>query len=207
MNGSLRIANVTVRKTKPGRLVILVCAWLSTASPARELYALDPSRTHPTFDVTSLGFMHTHGTFGDAGGAFILDRTSHRGTIEVVIDTRSLATGSARRDAFLKGKEFFDVDAWPNATVLAENFNLDGDFPRQVKGTLIMVGVSQPISLTITSLNCEGETRKLSTCRGHVDTTIQRSRWGMTRYAHIVSNDVTISVDVEATLTGEASAD
>ncbi|MBV8464711.1 MAG: YceI family protein [Burkholderiales bacterium] len=206
MTASLYIDNGGRRKLGLVLAACLLPLCLASRCLADEVYALTPDHTRPTFDVVSLGFVHTHGVFNAASGFLLLDHDHHRGTIEVIIQTASLATGSSSRDAFLKGERFFNVGIWPTVTVQAENFELNGEFPRNVDGTLIMMGVRQPITLSIASMTCTPAAGdRPPTCRSHVDTTIQRSRWGLDHFTHLVSDNVKIAVDVEATPTSVAS--
>jgi polyisoprenoid-binding protein YceI len=170
------------------------------ACAAIEIFDLSAQHTHPTFDVIRLGFLHTPGIFNDASGELLLDRSAKTGSIEVIIRTGSLSTGIEARDDYLKGSEFFNVSSFPIATVTAKDFNLNGQFPMHVDGSLTMLGVTKPISLTIVAMQCDPPpSGQKAICKGRVNTTIQRSEWGMSRYLLFVANAVTIDVEVTAT--------
>jgi len=177
----------------------LVLGSLALVHAAPLVYELNPAHTRPTFDVIRLGFLHTPGVFADATGELTLDPDTKVGSIEVVIKTASLTTGSASRDAYLKGPEFFNVAMYPTATVTAKDFSLDGHFPARVDGTMTMLGISKPIALTLVSMQCDAANAgQKAVCHGQVSTRIQRSEWGMSRYQLFVANTVTIDVAVEA---------
>ena len=178
---------------------LFAAALWACARAASDTYDLNPQHTQPTFDVIRLGFLHTPGVFTDATGLLVLDREALTGRIEVTIKMASLTTGSPSRDEYLKGKDFFNVTAYPTATVTAQDFSLAAQYPLQADGTLTMLGVSKPVKLTIESMRCEpasGEQKAV--CRGRVSTHIQRSDWGMSKYLLFVANTVTITVDVKA---------
>ncbi|GAB3256960.1 YceI family protein [Chitinimonas naiadis] len=169
------------------------------ALAAPEVYILDAAQSRPSFEVDAIGFVRTRGVFNEMAGELTVDRDTRTGSIEVTIQTGSLATGSPRRDAFLKGKEFFNAQAFPSATFKADHFAFDDTQPVSAQGTLTMLGISKPITLTITDMRCQpnGMEQKMM-CEGTVSTRISRANWGMDRYALLVSDMVSISVMVSA---------
>ena len=89
---------------------------LLAASPAlaqeRE-YSIEASHSLVGF---SIGFMHTtvRGQFDDCRGTILYDaaRPEHS-SVTVVIDTKSIHTGSDHRDGHLRSEDFFDAEKYP----------------------------------------------------------------------------------------------
>lgn len=179
--------------------LLLFTSPLGQAWAAPEVYVIDPALTKPSFEVDAVGFFRTRGVFNAIAGELTLDRASRTGSIEVVIQTGSLSTGSERKDAFLKGKEFFHSEVYPSAVFKVERFEFDDSQAVDAQGTLTMLGISKPITLTITDMRCEPRgAERLMTCEGMVSTRISRANWGMDRYSLLVSDKVSINVAVLA---------
>jgi len=63
----------------------------------------------------------------DHFGDIVLDASTGRGHIEIVIDTASIDTGLAKRDEHLRAEEFFNVDQYPTMKFVATSLQFDGD--------------------------------------------------------------------------------
>lgn len=160
---------------------------------AADTYAIDGAHTYPSFEVNHLGFSTTHGRFDKTSGTIVLDIAGKKGSIEAVIDTTSLSTGYEMRDGHLKGPGFFNVATFPTATVKADQFTFDGNKLVAAKGTLTLLGVTQPITLTVKSFLCDEKK-----CGADVETNIKRSDFGMKTFLPKIGDDVKISVQIEA---------
>jgi polyisoprenoid-binding protein YceI len=75
----------------------------------------------------------------------------------------------------------------------------NGDKVVSAEGDFTLLGVSKPVKLGITGFRCKtlAETKK-KVCGGDVKTTLKRSDFGMTKYIPEVSDEVKITVPVEA---------
>ncbi|GAB3268584.1 YceI family protein [Chitinimonas naiadis] len=180
-------------------IATLIAAGLSAASfAATEKFVLDSTHTYPSFEINHLGFSITRGMFKDTEGTLDLDRAAKSGKLEATIKTTSLETGFDKRDEHLKGKDFFNVAEFPTAVVKADKFSFDGEKPVKAEGTLTLLGVTKPVSLTITPLKCDMRMGKDFVCGADVAAVIKRSEWGMKAYVPFVGDEVKIAVQVEA---------
>ena len=74
-----------------------------------------------------------------------------------------------------------------------------GDQPVSLSGKLTIKGVTKPVTLTITHFKCAlNPMRKLDTCGANATTQIKRSEFNMGKYAPSVSDDVTLTIAIEA---------
>ena len=76
-------------------------------------YAIETSHSSVAF---SIGFLHTtvHGRFNTFRGAVLFDaKRPEQSSVTIVIDAKSIDTGSDFRDEHLRSEDFFDVDAYP----------------------------------------------------------------------------------------------
>jgi len=180
-------------------VLVLVLAASGATQAAMESYTVDPVHTYPGFEINHLGFSNMRGTFDSTKGRITLDRAARTGTIEIVIDTASVDTGYAKRDEHLRAPEFFNVAAFPTMTYRASRMLFEGDRPSGAEGQLTLLGKTLPVNLTITSFQCgQNPVNKKQMCGANAVTTIKRSQFGMTTYVPGISDEVTITIGVEA---------
>jgi polyisoprenoid-binding protein YceI len=84
----------------------------------------------------------------------VLDPAAKSGSIEIVIDADSIATGHAKRDEHLRNEDFFNVAKHPTLTFRSSNLKFEADRLVGADGELTLLGVTRPVSLTITHFHC-----------------------------------------------------
>jgi polyisoprenoid-binding protein YceI len=161
---------------------LLGLAALAIAAGAQaETYAIDPTHTGTTFEVDHFGASTNRGRLGAKEGTVEFDRAAKQGKVDVTIDTASLVTGVAPFDKHLKGKDFFNVAEHPTARFVGDKFVFNGDKVSEVSGSLTLLGKTHPVTLKATKFNCyQNPMLKREVCGGDFETTLQRSKWGMT---------------------------
>jgi polyisoprenoid-binding protein YceI len=168
-------------------------AWAAT-----DTFDLDATHTYPSFEINHLGFSVMRGAFTATTGTLSYDQQAHTGSIKATIDVASIATGFAKRDEHLRSKDFFNVEKFPTMTFAADNFTLQADKPVTVAGSLTLLGVTKPVSLSVQATQCGKRMGQDYVCGAMVSTTIKRSDWGMNTYVPYIGDDVKIQVEVEA---------
>ena len=128
------------------RFVIALAAGLAAAPAlAEETYMLDADHTVPTFEIVHMGGISIQrGMFSKTTGKVTLDRAGKTGTVEALIDTSTITTGSPRRDNILRAEDYFDSAKYPTATFKATNLRFDGDNVVGADGELTLRGVTRP---------------------------------------------------------------
>jgi polyisoprenoid-binding protein YceI len=178
---------------------LAVSAAFALPAAAADSYTIDASHTYPGFEINHLGFSTMRGTFDATSGSVTLDPAAKGGSIEITIDTGSIDTGHAKRDEHLKGEEFFNVAQFPSMTYKAAKLRFNGDKLAGADGELTLLGVTKPVSLTVTSFNCGVHPmNKKQVCGANATATIKRSEFGMKTYVPAVGDEVKISIEVEA---------
>jgi len=167
------------------RLQLMIGALAATASVpafAQETYVMDPVHSQPGFEATHLGYSSQVGNFTKSTGKVTLDRAAKKGTVDVTIDATSLRTFDARLDTAVKGERFFNVEKFPTITFKSSNVKFDGDKVAAVDGELTMLGVTKPVTLTVSNFSCaDNPFNKKPMCGGNATATIKRSDWGMSQ--------------------------
>lgn len=162
-------------------------------------YTLDPTHTFVTWEALHFGTSTSRGRFDKKEGKVEIDRTAKTGAVDITIDMASITTGVSPFDTHLKGKDFFDVATHPTARFQATGLSFDGAKVSGVKGTLTMLGKTQPVELKASRFNCyENPFFKREVCGGDFETTIQRSLWGSTYGLPGIPDNVRLLVQVEA---------
>jgi polyisoprenoid-binding protein YceI len=84
-------------------------------------------------------------------------------------------------------------------TFSSNKLKFDGDNLVAVDGTLTLKGISKPVTLTVSSLQCMPHPMlKKDACGANASTLIKRSDFNMGKYAPHVGDDVTVTIPVEA---------
>jgi polyisoprenoid-binding protein YceI len=169
------------------------------AAAAPVSYTLDPDHTIPRFEVMHNHFSNHIGAFMKSAGKAMLDVEAKTGSVEVTIQTASFMTGHEFMEKFSKSKEFFDVEQFPTMTFKSTRMTFAGDKPATVEGNFTLLGITRPITLTVTNFNCAPHPRnKKEQCGGNLTGQIKRSDYGMKAFIPVVGDDVKLMIQVES---------
>ncbi len=143
-------------------------------------YAIDPTHTFATFEISHFGTTTNRGRFDKKGGTVEFDRAAKTGKVELTIDTTSINTGTAQFDKHLQSAELFDAAKFPTAKFVADKFSFNGDKVSEVAGTLTLLGKTNPVTLKANNFNCyTSPMLKREVCGGDFETTFDRTQFGM----------------------------
>lgn len=166
--------------TRIGVSSTVVAAMLVFTPPVwAEKYEIDPTHSFIEFGISHLGFSVLRGRFNDIKGNFSYDKTKpSAATIEVKVATASLDSNHAERDKHLRGKDFFDVEKFPQATFVTTSYS-EKDGKGVLKGNLTIRGITKPITVDVKHIG-DGKDPWGGYRRGFVGTTkIKRADFGM----------------------------
>ncbi|MBF0161093.1 MAG: YceI family protein [Magnetococcales bacterium] len=135
--------------TRFASCMAIACALWGGSFPAwaaEENYKIDPTHSFVTFSIAHLGYSLLQGRFDTMEGRFSLDPDKSEGaSIQVSVATTSINSNHAERDKHLRGKEFLDVDTFPQATFRSKRIVEQGG-KTTVEGELTLHGVTKPVS-------------------------------------------------------------
>ena len=182
------------------KLAVLALAFAAVpALAAPETYIVDQGHTFPRFEYSHFGFSSQTSRFDKTSGKIVLDRASHTGSVDITIDTKSVDSGFATFNGHLQGEDFFDTEKYPTITFKSSKLKFDGDKLASVDGDLTIKGITKPVTLTVTSFLCMPHPiTKKDACGANAVTHIKRSEFNAGKYAPYVSDDVTITLPIEA---------
>lgn len=161
-------------------------------------YAVDSGHSTIVFRIERMGLSHQFGTFNDVSGTLTIGANASDSTVAIEVATDSVFTANKKRDTHLKSPDFFDAKQFPKITFTSTKIEAAGDGKVNVTGDLSMHGVTKPITIPLEMIGADkdpwGGFRA-----GFVGTvTIQRSAFDITFMADSLSDDVELTLAVEA---------
>lgn len=185
-------------------LAALLLLSLSIASSQAAIYNIDPTHANVRFSIDHFGTSTNTGGFYNLTGQLEYDPEAKAGNISLVIPLNSLNTGNIEFDIALKSADFFDIEKFPLASFKSTKWHFSEDKNStdvtKVDGMLTLHGKTNPITLTATKFNCYfSPILKKSVCGGDFKTTIDRTKWGISKYTLLgITEKVDLDIQIEA---------
>lgn len=180
-------------------LAIAFSAFSAAASAAPETFNIDPGHTLPRFEYNHLGYSFQQHRFDKTSGKIVLDRAAKTGSVDVTIDAKSVNTGYALFNGHIQAEDFFHTEKYPTITFKSTAVRFDGDKPVAVDGNLTIKGVTKPVTLTVTHFHSMPHPMlKKDAIGANAVTKLKRSDFNMPKNVPYVSDEVTLSIAVEA---------
>src|SRR5574340_577211 len=180
-------------------IAILLASLLAAPALAADNYTIDSTHTWPVFEVNHMGFSTQRGRFNKSSGKISLEETAKKGSVELVIETASLDMGFDKWDEHMKSEDFFNVAKFPTMRFTSDKLVFDGDKVVAAEGSFTLLGVTRPLTLTVSNFRCAPHPMvKKPACGADITATLKRSEFGMSKYVPGVSDEVRISAPVEA---------
>lgn len=167
---------------------------------AAETYTMDAAHCIPSFEFTHLGMTTQSGRFDRAHGKVTVDRARHAGNVRYEVETASLNMGYGTETPTSPGYQLFQVARFPTISFRSDDFYFDdGGRVIAAQGRLTLLGVTRPVTVWVSHFACSvSPLNRKSLCAGNIEATINRSEFGMTDFIPAISDEVKISVPVEA---------
>ena len=146
------------------------------------------------------GITYNYGRFNEFTGGITMDEDVSKSTVEFEVKTASVDTANEKRDQHLRSSDFFSAKQFPVITFKSTKVSMkEGEEDiLEVTGDLELLGVKKSITVDV-------EITGRSTGRGGESLigfesifTIKRSEFGMTYGAGSVSDDIRLTVSIEA---------
>lgn len=180
-------------------LLVATGALHGVAHAAPETYAIDSGHTFPRFSYSHLGLSTQLSRFSKTTGTVVLDRAAKSGSVEVVIDMKTVDTGLAVFNGHIQGEDYLDTAKYPTATFKSTKVVFDNDKPTAIEGDLTIKDVTKPVTLKVSSyVNMAHPVLKREAIGADASVVIKRSEFHAGKYAPNVGDDVTISIALEA---------
>ena len=167
---------------------------VASAVAAPVTYDVDGSHTFPRF-----GYSTQLSSFSKTTGKVVFDAEAKKGTVDIVIDMKSVSTGFADFNEHIQGEDFLDTAKFPHASFKSTKVVFEGDKPQSIEGQLTIKGVTKPVTLTVTSFQAMPHPMMKKPALGaNAFTVIKRSEFNAGKYAPYVGDEVRIDIAIEA---------
>ena len=109
---------------------------------------IDPIHSEVSFQVRHLVVSKVRGRFDAFEGTIVTAEDPAQSSVQVTIDTASIDTNNADRDAHVRSADFLDADNFPQMSFNSTGVRIgDGDY--LVDGELTIHGVTKPVTLGV----------------------------------------------------------
>ena len=180
-------------------LAVALSAFSAVTFAAPETFNIDPAHTAPRFEYSHFGYSNQLHRFDKTSGKIVIDRAAKTGSVDVTIDATSVNTGYALFNQHIQGEDYFDTAKYPAISFKSTKVKFDGDKPVAVDGNLTIKGVTKPVTLTLSSFHAMPHPMaKKDAIGANATAKVKRSEFNMGKNAPYVSDEVTLSIAVEA---------
>jgi len=177
----------------------LATLFAGSAMAAPVTYNIDGSHTFARFSYSHFGYSTQLSSFSTTTGKIVFDAEAKTGSVDIVIDTKSVNTGFSDFNQHIQGEDFLDTGKFPQATFKSTQVIFDGVKPAQIEGLLTLKGVTKAVTLTLTGFQSAPHPMLKKPALGaNAFTVIKRTEFNAGKYAPYVGDDVRIDIAVEA---------
>jgi len=176
--------------------ISLALATAAFAAPAT--YSSDANHTFVRFSYSHLGFSTQESRFNTVKATVTFDPAAKTGSVDVLVDTKSVDTGSSLFNEHIQGPDYLDTAEYPTATFKSTSVKFNGDAPASIEGNLTVKGVTKPVTLTVTSFKHGINMMKKDAIGADATATVKRSDFNMSKAVPLVGDEVTLEVVIEA---------
>jgi len=177
----------------------LTGAMAASAVAAPVTYGVDGTHTFPRFSYSHFGYSTQLSSFSKTTGKVVFDAEAKKGSVDIVIDMKSVSTGFADFNEHIQGEDFLDTAKFPQAAFKSTKVVFEGDKPQSIEGQLTIKGVTKSVTLTVTSFQAMPHPMVKKPALGaNAFTVIKRSEFNAGKYAPYVGDDVRIDIAIEA---------
>lgn len=183
--------------------VLFFAALASAQVPARaaDKYRIDQDHTFAYFAVVHTGISSVRGRMAVVKGSATFDAQDREAEVSLDLNPGSLDTGVKRLDALLSGEMFFDAGKFKTVHFEGRGAKFKEGMPTEFDGELTIKGITRPVKLAADRFVCQQVkilVLERFVCGGDLRTTLKRSDFGLDKYSDMVSDEVRITISVEA---------
>lgn len=168
-------------------------------APAPAHWAVDPVHSSIVFRIKHLDTAWVFGRFNEFDGSISFDDANLAdSSINLVVQAASVDTNNEQRDNHLRSPDFFTVTEMPTITFESTSIEPAGSDSYTVIGDLALLGETRPVEASM-SITGSGANRAGTPLIGAMaEFTIKRSDFGMDFMMGGLSDDVHLTVSIEA---------
>ena len=170
------------------------------ASAVAADFTSDSIHTFVRFSYNHMGFSTQEQRFNKVTSKVTYDPQAKGGSVTVLIDTKSVDTGSELFNGHIQGPDFLDTEHYPTATFRSTSVTFDGDVPVKIEGNLTLKGITKPVRLTVGHFKHGQNMMRKDSIGAEATGVIKRSDFNMSKYAPTVGDDVMLTISLEGSV-------
>ncbi len=167
---------------------------------AADTYEIDTAHSMILFRAKHNGISYNYGRFNEFTGKITMDADVSKSTVAFEVKTASVDTANKKRDQHLRSSDFFSAKQFPVITFKSTKVSMkeaEEDI-LEVTGDFELLGVKKSITVDV-KITGRGKGRGGESLIGFESVfTVKRSDFGMTYGAGTVSDDIRLTVSIEA---------
>ncbi len=130
--------------------IILSLLFLTNTVFSQGIWALDDAHSNLQFSLVHLMVSDVEGSIKLKSASLVSSGNDFaNASLSLVGDMSSIDTDNDSRDEHLRGKDFFDVEKYPDMTFNSTSFKKNSDTSYEVAGLLSFHGVSKQVTLNV----------------------------------------------------------
>lgn len=182
-----------------GKIEKSVLATLLNAAKNGHMYRVQSSTSQIRFCVDSK-IKNVEGRFKDVRGGIALNqKQADSEQAVIVINTKSLETGSSLVKNVIKGEDFFNVEKYPEILFVSTGVEWTSPTKAVLKGKLTLHGVTKSVYFDVELTGAGGKSASNEeNIMVRATTTIKRSDYGMDNFSGVVNDTVKLCMSVKA---------
>ena len=168
---------------------------------AAKTYQIDATHSAVIFRAKHLGVTYNYGRFNEFSGNITMDETDvSKSKVELEVKTASVDTANAKRDQHLRSPDFFNAKQFPVITFKSTEVSAKAGQENmlEVTGDFDLHGVKKSITVDVGITGKANVAQKGELIGLETTFTIKRSGYGMNFGIPGVSDDIRITVSIEA---------
>jgi polyisoprenoid-binding protein YceI len=182
-------------------LLIITFTEKTESQNAAKTYQIDATHSAVIFRAKHLGVTYNYGRFNEFSGNITMDETDvSKSKVELEVKTASVDTANAKRDQHLRSPDFFNAKQFPVITFKSTEVSAKAGQENmlEVTGDFDLHGVKKSITVDVELTGKANVTQKGELIGLETTFTIKRSGYGMNFGIPGVSDDIRITVSIEA---------
>lgn len=162
-------------------------------------YALDPKHAVLLWKVNHLGFSKYVGRFNELDASLDYDpEDPSAARVSVVVKTASVDVNFPKFEDDLRGRSWFNSNAFPEATFESTSVKLDGAGKGSVTGNFTLLGVTKPVTFDVMfNGGAQNRLTQTYTVGFEVSGVINRSEFGLKTLLPAVGDEVELEFHAE----------
>lgn len=159
-------------------------------------YSVETTHTLVQFSVNHFGINDFFGTFPGASGSLSIDPKNIPATkLDVSVPVATVSTTNAVLDKELVSADWFDAAKYPTMRFTSTKVVQTGAKSATITGNLTIHGVTKPVTLNATfNAAAVNPISKAYTLGFKATGSINRTEFGVSKYAPLVSDETTITI-------------